>query len=49
MKLTIEYMGGDRVDGYYYIKLKGTDFILCKGGHPDFPYTFREKKKPERR
>ena len=44
MKAIVEHMSGDRVDGYYYIILEGTNFILCEDGHPDFPHTFEENE-----
>ncbi len=45
IKAKVQWMGGDRVDGYYYIQLVGTDFILCQDGHPNFPCTFSERDK----
>lgn len=44
-KAKVKWMGGDRVDGYYYIGIEGTDLIVCNGGHPDSPVKFREKTK----
>jgi hypothetical protein len=41
----LAFMSGDRASGYYYIRLQSDhDCIVCKGGHPEFPYYFSEDK-----
>ena len=40
-------MNGGRVDGYHYIAIEGTEFVVCEDGHPDFPLKFDEHKKGE--
>jgi hypothetical protein len=47
MKAVVEFMNGGRTDGYYYIQLEDTNFILCKGGHPDFLYKYGESGEKE--
>lgn len=41
MKAVVKYMSGDRINGYYYIQIEGTDFVLTRD-HPEFPRTFDE-------
>ena len=43
VKATVMWMTGDRVDGYYYVGIKGTDLRACEDGHPDFPERFSER------
>lgn len=45
MKVKVEYMSGGRFDGYYYIRIEGTDLIACSGGHPDFVLKFDDFSK----
>ena len=43
----VAFMNGGRVDGYHYIAIEGTDFVICEDGHPDFVLKFDEDKKGE--
>jgi hypothetical protein len=45
VRAEVAFMNGGRIDGYYYIRIKGTDLIACQDGHPDFPYRFKEGTK----
>ena len=42
MRAKVMFMNGDRIDGYYYIGIEGTDLRACKNGHPEFSYRFKE-------
>ena len=42
MKAVVKFMNGGRTNGYYFVRLKGTDLIACDSGHPDFPFRFKE-------
>lgn len=45
IRATVAWMGGDRTNGYYYVRIEGTDLVVCNGGHPDFPTRFKEFSK----
>ncbi len=45
MKAEVMWMGGDRIDGYYYVGIEGTDLVACEDGHPDFVDRFNEFSK----
>jgi hypothetical protein len=47
IKSKVQFMNGGRVDGYHYIAIEGTDFVVCEDGHPDFVLKFGESKKEE--
>ena len=47
LKAKVQWMSGDRVDGYYYVGIEGTDLCVCNNGHPDFPLKFREFEKSD--
>jgi len=49
MKAIVKHMNGGRTDGYYYIILTGTNFVLCEDGHPNFPDTYPETADGEKR
>lgn len=38
----VMWMNGDRIDGYYYVGIEGTDLRACDDGHPCFPSKFQE-------
>lgn len=42
MKAEVMWMNGGRIDGYYYVGIKGTDLVACDKGHPCFPSKFKE-------
>lgn len=45
IRATVAWMNGDRVDGYYFVRIKGTNLVACNDGHPDFPMQFKEFSK----
>lgn len=42
MKVIVKHMGGD--NGYYYIQIEGTDFVLARK-HPEFLDKFDNDEK----
>lgn len=45
IRATVAWMGGGRIDGYYYVRIEGTDLVACNDGHPDFLTRFKEFSK----